>query len=328
MVTTYNPALVEARLRALARTLAEVELTKVDPSVGAGSAGDQGFYFVDDDPRAVGRALHWAQRQGLSRVEILVAAGGSDLARRAELLSQHDPDQPVMVRAWNVDGSDVSAAEASACPQPPTLPADHWALAGVMTEAGARPIDDNGVLVADVVGLEVARVVDGADGPVMEIGVVHADRELNRLVHGGLDTDSGLRRVIAAVAQHRTGETHHPLSRLGRERWLRAMLLDQPAIIGASWLEPLVPLRARVGLVATEPAAACGELVSGQPVVAVTVVGVDLDLVPEAADYRQRWNPEAELILAVPARDLALNTALLGRVPAARAVALDGPWGP
>ncbi len=315
--------MIEVRLRALARSLANVELADVDTSIGdgAGSAGDIGYFFVSEDPRALGRALRWATSQSLDRVEVLAGSGASDLARRAELIGC----QP-RVGVWAVDGAEVSPAEPGPCAQPPTLPADHWALAGIMSEAGASPIDDYGVLVGEVAGLEIARVVDGFDGPVIDIGVGQADRELNQFVHSDLDIDTGLRRVIAAVAEFRSGHAHHPLTRLARERWLRASLVDDPSAVGATHLEPLVPLRPRQGLMATQPAACHGQLASGEPVVVVTMVGVDLDLVPEAVDYRHRCDPSAQLILAMPGRDLDLNVGLLEGVERARAMAIEGPW--
>ena len=89
---------------------------------------------------------------------------------------------------------------------------------------------------------------------------------------------------------------------------------------------PLVPLRARRGLVRNEPSAAAGRLASGRPVVVVAMVGVDLDLVPEAADYRARFDPEASVVLVLPPRDLALNLRLLDRLPSATAIAIPVPW--
>jgi hypothetical protein len=211
------------------------------------------------------------------------------------------------------------------------LPSSHWALAGVITEAGARPIDDHGQLVAEVAGLEVARIAE-ADGPgraaMLEVGVGQADRELSALVHTHEGVDDGLRRVVAAVMRYRSdhGDHHHPLARLARERWLRSILLDQPDLVEASHLAPMVPLRPRQGLIRNEPSAAAGRLRSGQPVVVVTMVGVDIDLIPEAADYRERWDPAATVIMVVPERDLTLNTRLLDRLSDARALTLPPPW--
>jgi len=324
-----NPALVEARLRSLARVIAGVELEEIDTSADAGYGEGRGFHVVeDDDFRAVGRALTWARGRKLDRVTILAPVGdvAADLARRAELVSRQGPIEGVTVEVMTYDGTTVHPAVARPCPAPPVLSPDHWALAGVLTEAGASVVDDHGVLIGEVVGLEVARVVDSDEGPVIDVGVGQADRELNQMVHGKLDTDSALRRVIVAVAQLRGSHPHHPLTRLARERWLRAILVADPNIVDAAELSPLVPLRPRHGLLKAAPAACAGRLLSGQPVVVVTAVGVDVDLVPEAVDYRQCWNPEAELVLAMPERDVALNAAMIASVTGIRVQAMNGPW--
>ena len=231
---------------------------------------------------------------------------------------------------WQVAGADVEPVEPTPHAAPPSIPADHWALAGLISEAGARPIDDHGILIGDVAGLEVCRVVSGGDssngGPTIELGVGQADRDLHQLVHGKAELDSELRRIIGAVAQYRRPGSHHPLTRVGRERWLRSVLLDDPGLVGAESLDPLVPLRSRRGLKTAEPVAAGGRRLDGRPLVVVTMSGVDLDLVPEAADYRHRHDPDAALVVAVPTRDLALSTTLLPLVADSSAVALDPPW--
>ena len=56
------------------------------------------------------------------------------------------------------------------------------------------------------------------------------------------------------------------------------------------------------------------------------MVGIDLDLVPEAADYRHRHDPDARLVIAVPGRDLGPGTALTGLVAGAEAVEAEAPW--
>ena len=42
---------------------------------------------------------------------------------------------------------------------------------------------------------------------------------------------------------------------------------------------------------------------TGRPLVVVCSVGIDLDLVPTAADIRSAHDPDARLVLAVPERD-------------------------
>lgn len=253
---------------------------------------------------------------------MLASSGAADLARRATLVDGSD----ISVRVFAVDGASADLASPRPVVAAPPIPDDHWQLAPIISEAGARPLDDHGVLVAEVNGLEVARVVDGDDGPIIDIGVGQADRELSQLVHGGQEPGAGLRRVIAAVIEHRTGGSHHPLVRVARERWLRSVVLDQPELIGAAELTPVVPLRPRDGLMIAEPSAAAGERHDGHPIVVVAVVGVDLDVVPEGADYRALVAPEAELVIVMPERDVPLNNSLIGLVPDARVVALAEPW--
>ena len=69
-----------------------------------------------------------------------------------------------------------------------------------------------------------------------------------------------------------------------------------------------------------------GEFAVDDGVIINHSTGIDLDLIPEAADYRARWNPEAAIVLVLPERDLALNTRLLPRLPRATVVGLAPPW--
>ena len=295
------------------------------PARAGGSAGGDGVVGAVVDGRAfvqtasargLGPALRWAVANGAQRLTVIAEAPvAADLARRAALL-EFDID------VWSAEGPDVQPAAAVAATDPPTPPADHLPFAGLIAEAGARPVDDHGTLVAEVAGLEVARVVDDG-GPRLAVGVGQADRELQGYVHGHLDDDANLRRAIAAVARHRRpGAGSHPLSRVARQRWLRSVLLDEPALLDLPVLEPVSPLRPRVTVLGDEPAAA-----AGPGVVVVCSVGVDLDLLPEAADYRQRVEPGAELVVVVPQRDRRLATATVGPVvPDLRVESIDTPW--
>ncbi|MEL7158712.1 MAG: hypothetical protein AAFN30_19245, partial [Actinomycetota bacterium] len=236
-------------MRALARACGQPEPTEFDDDVGAAWVGDHGFHYTEDDPRVVGRALRWAQARGLTRIELFTPSGASELARRAALVDgRHlEPAPTPTVGVWAVDGAEVTPAQPGPAIPPPPVPDEHWSLAALMTEAGARPIDDHGVLVAEVAGLEVARVVEGGEGPVIDVGVGQADRELNQVVHTASDPVTDMRRVIASVNEYRLRNDHHPLQRLARERWLRSVLLDDPARIEAGGLAPLVPRRGRRG---------------------------------------------------------------------------------
>jgi hypothetical protein len=73
---------------------------------------------------------------------------------------------------------------------------------------------------------------------------------------------------------------------------------------------------------------AVGEDLAGAPVVVACSVGIDLDLVPAAADTRLAVAPDAELLLVVPERDAhAVTAALAARLTRpARVVPLAGDW--
>src|SRR4029077_12211873 len=108
-----------------------------------------------------------------------------------------------------------------------------------------------------------------------------------------------LERVVSIVQEHRRpGAPRHPLNQLVPERWLRWTLTNDPSRIGVDHLEPAPAPRPRVGL--RERDVACAR---SDDAVVVCSVGVDLDLVPTAAEARLVLDPDARLILAVPERD-------------------------
>ncbi|MEL6985162.1 MAG: hypothetical protein AAFO29_22205, partial [Actinomycetota bacterium] len=110
--------------------------------------------------------------------------------------------------------------------------------------------------------------------------------------------------------------------RLSRQRWLRSVLLDDPGLLDLDDLEAVAPLRPPRTLLSQEPVAA-----HGTGAVVVCSVGVDLDLVPEAAEYRHREDPSAALIVVVPERDRALvGGPMLDLVPGLRLVSIPAPW--
>jgi hypothetical protein len=66
----------------------------------------------------------------------------------------------------------------------------------------------------------------------------------------------------------------------------------------------------------------------GRPLVVVTSVGVDLDLVPTAADVRLATAADARVVLVVPERDdVPATRALAGRLrEPAEVVSVPGNW--
>ena len=319
---------LRSRIRSLTGGEYDIGDADVDPAVPAFVSDGRAFYQTAKT-RGLGPALRWAASEGSRHLTVIAEEEvAGDLARRAGLL---DPAAVgLTVEVVSARGPEVTAAAPTPVPAPPPIPDDHWPFASMMAEAGARPVDDHGMLVAEVAGLEVARVVDDEQGagPRLSVGVGQADRELQDYVHGHVDDDTNLRRAIAAVVRHRRpGSGAHPLSRLARQRWLRSVLCDDPSPIGTGALTALAPLRPRETLLGKEPSAAGTADGGGRSAVVVCSVGVDLDLLPEAADYRHRHDPGAELIVVVPERDRQLVAGpLAAAVPDLRLVSIDAPW--
>src|SRR5262249_18517616 len=139
----------------------------------------------------------------------------------------------------------------------------------------------------------------------LEVGVGAHDREAFQLVHGDVPTVDALAGVVAAVAEHRRpGAPPHPLNRLGAERLLRSRLIDDPALVDALVLSAAPPPVPRPNLKDPVPCVATGVDDNGAPLVVVCSVGIDLDVVPFAADARAAtFQPDVRLVLAVPRRD-------------------------
>ena len=75
----------------------------------------------------------------------------------------------------------------------------------MIIEGGATPAVEHGVLVGEVRGLEVCRVVtDAQTGAArLEVGIGQHDREAFQMLHGDVPTVEALAKVVAAVAPHR-----------------------------------------------------------------------------------------------------------------------------
>ena len=170
------------------------------------------------------------------------------------------------------------------------------------------------MVVGEVRGLEVCRVVDGADGEAvrLEVGVGAHDREAFAIIHGDVPTPQALTGVVAAVAAARLpGSPGHPLNRLAPERQLRWRLEQEPWLVGMESVRHADPPVPRRGLRHRAPCAAVGHRVDGTPAVIVCSVGVDLDVIPYAADARLAagvgaggGNSPVETLVVLPERDL------------------------
>lgn len=251
--------------------------------------------------RALGPALAWGLKAGADHLHVLVddPDDGGVLARRATAFAE-PPD------VWVVVGRDVEPAEPSPPLVEPPLPPDVAAFTGDLRAAGAEVVVEHGVLKGEVLGLEVARVTtDPQTGePRLEVGVGRHDREGRSMLPGAWSVPA-LAEVVEVVRGHRRAEAEpHPLNRLATERWLRAVVVEDPSIAGAARLEPIASPVARDDLRQVAPAPAAGVDPDDHPVVVVCSTGVDVDLVPAAADARLTdGRPGCRLRLVLPEPD-------------------------
>lgn len=291
-------------------------------------AGGRAWILLGADaPRRLGAALALASRAGVGALHLLVAADDPEvaavLARRAALFA----DPPTV---WRVVGADVQPVE----PAPPAVdlaPAPGAELyRPVLVDAGLEPVVEGGHLIGELRGLEVARVVVDDDGTAhVEAGVGRFDREVGAMMFAQLAETDALARAVDFVAGHRVaGAARHPLNQLVPDRWLRSVVIDDPQRVGARELRPVGSAIARTSLREAGVATAVGTDLDGRSVVVTCSTGVDLELVPSAADDRLTHAPDARLVLAVPRRDaLAVTTELARHLLApAEVVAVEDDW--
>lgn len=330
--------LLAAKLTALARPhLGDLEPTAVPfPGGAALAAGQSIWILLDTTPvSAVGPALVVADRHAVASGQEIPDAHLVVEAEHAGVVARRAACFVPAPTVWSIDGT----ALAVATPDPPPLvrpaPASP-ALAELLVDADLEVLVEDGIVRGEVLGLEVARIVNGhttdgtpIDEPTLEVGVGHADREMTALVHAGLPPTDQLARVrdIVLALRHATAE-RHPLNQLAPERWLRSRLIAAPSRIGLASLcaaEGAVP---RPNLRDRAVAFGLGARPNGRAVVVACSVGIDLDLVPAAADARLVHDPEADLVIVVPERDAHPVTQLLAErlVRPAELVALPGDW--
>ena len=321
--------LLRVKLAGLVRDLTGRD---TDPgSIGANVSvvdGDTAYVLTESaTPGALAGALIWTLRYGASRLVLLVDDLAGALARMASYVSL-----PVEVRAVH------GATSVAAPPDPLPEPVEAMVTAELhdqLTAQGLEVVAEGGIVRGEVLGLEVARIViwpveSGGDGELhLEAGVGRFDRDASAAMHQGEAPTTTLARATSLVrAQRRRGGTTHPLALMARERWLRVELLEDPALVGASVLRPVETTVLRDSVRDASPAAAIGLGVDGRPVVVVCSTGMDLGLVPIAADTRARHDPSARLVLAVPGRDRLSSTVELAGllVEPADVVAVPEPW--
>jgi len=205
---------------------------------------------------------------------------------------------------WTVKPPALLAATPGGFFPPPPLPPEAAPFADVLRAAGVEPVVEFGVLTGEVLGLEVARVIVDDAGARLEVGVGNQDRAFHRDLEPNRPVEDVLAEVVALIRRFRRPEgSAHLANSLAGERWLRCVLVARPDLVGAAWLAPMPPALPRGDLRTSTAAMAAGVDRDGQPVVVAASTGIDLDLVPAAADARRGAALDGRLVLALPQGD-------------------------
>jgi len=286
---------------------------------GAALRVDDAAWVLIDGPadRSLGAALAWSIRKDARTLHLVVEHDTGLLARRAQRLSF-----PVTV--WFPQDRLLLPVVPEPLDEPSAPSPEHLELVAVIEAAGATPNVEHGVVVGEVRGLEVCRVVDQPtvghfaelgdvdappglaaapiEGVQLEVGVGANDREAFRLLHGDIPTVEALAAVVDSVLAHRSSDApQHPLNRLGQERYLRWELEQDPAMIDMASVSPVEPPQPRPNLKDPTPCVARAVRPDGSEATIVCSVGVDVDLVGFVADVQAVV--ETPVIVALRARD-------------------------
>lgn len=326
-------AVLGAKLGALARSRWDIGRATPAPFPAGAALAVEGRAWVlldagvdTDAHRRLGAAMSWAAKAGAAELHVLVddpvAAG--DLARRASPFAL-----PPIV--WQIVGRELKPAVGAPSPtfEAPAPQAELYRP--VLKNAGLEAVVERGSLIGEVRGLEVARVVvHTADGPArVDAGVGRFDQEASAMMFADLSETDAVDRAAAIVRRYRRpGAPRHPLNQLAPERWLRWVVVRRPELVGASKLEPVESVLGRRNLTERAVASACGTSSDGQPLVVTCSTGVDLELVPAAADDRLAHAPDARLVVVVPTCDALPATTALAESLAepAQVVGVDEDW--
>lgn len=287
-----------------------------------GPGGTLAAVFADT-PRGLASAIDVAVREGACQLFFFAELNTPAVARRAAEFG-------LDVRVVDPDGDFEILSADTVSPGDP-LPGELLPVAERFRAAALDPVWEHGVLTGEWLGLEVARATMDDDGRVTyDVGVGKHDREGNRLLYPDGPTPDLLAHAVATVAAlRRAGPGPHPANLLVPERWLRSVLVEHPDLVGVRTLAPAEPAEEREDLRQRGVAPAWGVDRDGRPTVVVCSVGVDPDLVPQAADARLHaplWpgapalaSSDWRLVLAVPEGDdhpLTRRAAALLRQPA------------
>jgi hypothetical protein len=340
--------LLQGKLRALTNgQFGESELTPVPYLAGAAAFDKQNNRLVvlveaatvDRDPLDIdplgprpprgwlGGAIVAAARQNATELHFFgegTLLTGDD-ARRASRSA-------IVATCWSIDGrilNIVDPGEIASSLIFSDLPTDEQPFAEVIRKAGAEPIVDQGVLRAEVLGLEVGRVVRDVetDEPYLAVGVGKHDRLAQSMMNSAKDPAVALGEAVLSVAVHRVpGGPSHPANTVSRSRWLREILLSDPALVGFEGPVARVSGTVPVDLKAAGVAAFTAQK-SGAPMLVGCAAGVDLDGPTDLLDTAEKCGlSEVQLVVLNTDDFPAIRTLCATLTPPIGVVTLSSPF--
>ena len=160
-------------------------------------------------------------------------------------------------------------------------------MIGLLVTPGSTSSIEDGIVRGEELGLEVARIVPDPDVDWrLEVGVGQFDQAAAAMMYADRPTADALDAVVREVRRHRyAGAPMHPV----REPVPRAVVAPHGASPSRTW-SARRPQADRIDRVAVAtsgipiPPFAVGSLADGSPVVVACTYGVDVDLLPLAAD--------------------------------------------
>jgi hypothetical protein len=254
------------------------------------------WILVDGDAtRALGPAIAWSS-QYATPIHLVADNHCGMLARRARGFTM-----PITV--WHLEGSQMVPAieephQGAVCATP-----RHMEFITQIAQAGADPLVEWGVVVGEVRGLEICRVVDdhNTGEARIEVGIGAHDRETYALVHQGQPIDESIASVVSVVAPHRSdGAPFHPYNHIAPERFARWRAMQSPQLLGFSSLTPVDPPVRRTNVKDSAPCVALGENETGNTTVVVFVHGIDVDVVAVCVDAAFQYSCAQAMIVARP----------------------------
>ena len=220
--------------------------------------------------------------------------GAGEAGGELHVLSDHlGPIDVARLSGFNIEihgWRSIGRALVEVLPESPAPPVTTHSLVGEwgsavkqLRAAGCEVVIDGGIR-AEILGLEVARVVEDHDDPelpVVEVGVGKHDRLAAQMLRPG-DPWSALEDAIAMVRRYRRPDApSHPANQLALEGWLRAVVLANPGRFGLSTVPGTYFPIAGVTPPVLKHAAPAFLATADTTVLVMCTTGRDIDAVPD-----------------------------------------------